>query len=178
MKKFLAAGAAIATAATLAVAPIADAKGKPGDQSIVEIAQSNGDFDTLVAAVLCADPLVLETLTSGDKYTVFAPTDAAFETTLGVDAGTVCDLPTGLLTDVLLYHVTEGRRFSNSVVPKGPQPRTIDPLLGASFQVNGNLEITDVDTGTAPTIVAPFNVNASNGVIHAIDEVLLPIQVS
>lgn len=177
MKKKLLAAAAAVTGLTLAVAPTVDAgPGKPGEASIVDIASTNGDFDTLVAAVGCADPAVLATLTSGDKYTVFAPTDAAFEATLGVDANSVCSIPQGLLTNVLLYHVTEGRRFSNSVVPKGPQPKTIETLLGVPFQVNG-LEITDVDKDTAPTIIAPFNVNASNGVIHAIDEVLLPVEI-
>ena len=174
MKKQLIAAAAAVTGLTFAVVPTVDAMGKPGDQDIVTIAVENGNFTTLVAAVGCADPAVAAALTSGDKYTVFAPTDAAFQATLGVDASTVCTIPQDLLTTVLLYHVTEGRRFSNSVVPKGPQPRTIATLAQIPFQVEGDLDIIDGNDTTEPSIVAA-NLNASNGVIHVIDQVLLPV---
>ena len=174
MKKQLIAAAAVVTGLTLAVAPTVDAMGKPGDQDIVTIAVENGNFTTLVAAVGCADPAVGAALTSGDKYTVFAPTDDAFMTTLGVDADSVCSLPQDLLTTVLLYHVTDGRRFSNSVVPKNMKPKTIETLSGIPFQVEKDLGIIDGNDVTEPSIVIP-NINASNGVIHAVDEVLLPI---
>ena len=75
---------------------------------------------------------------------------------------------------MLLYHVTEGRRFSNSVVPKGPQPKTIETLAQIPFQVEGDLDIIDGNDTTEPSIVAA-NLNASNGVIHVIDQVLLPV---
>jgi uncharacterized surface protein with fasciclin (FAS1) repeats len=174
MKKPLIAAAAVVIGLTFGVASTVDAIGKPGDQDIVTIAVANGNFTTLVAAVGCADPAVAAALTSGDKYTVFAPTDAAFQATLGVDASTVCTIPEDLLTTVLLYHVTEGRRFSNSVVPKGPQPRTIETLAQIRFQVEGDLDIIDGNHMTEPSIVAA-DLNASNGVIHVIDRVLLPI---
>ena len=153
---------------------IADPRIEPGDDDIVTIAVENGNFATLLAAVGCANPVVATALTSGDKYTVFAPTDAAFEATLGVDASSVCSIPQDLLTTVLLYHVTEGRRFSNSVVPKGPQPKTIATLAQIPFQVEGGLHIIDGNDATDPSIVAP-DLNASNGVIHVIDQVLLPV---
>lgn len=175
MKKQIAAVAAATGLALTAFAGTADAKGKPGDKDIVTIADDNGSFKTLIAAVGCADPVVGAALASGDKLTVFAPTDAAFLDTLNVDESTVCTIPQDLLTTVLLYHVTDGRRFSNSVVPKGPQPKTIETLAGIPFQVQG-LDIIDGNDLTEPTIVdGLFDINASNGVIHVVDEVLLPI---
>ena len=176
MKKQLIAAAAALTGLTLAVAPTVDAKGKPGADDIVTIAVENGNFTTLVAAVGCADPAVGAALTSGDQYTVFAPTDDAFLATLGVDASTVCTVPQDLLTTVLLYHVTEGRRFSNSVVPRNMVPRTIETLSGIPFQVESDLGIIDGNDVTEPSIVASLaNINASNGVIHVVDQVLLPV---
>jgi uncharacterized surface protein with fasciclin (FAS1) repeats len=176
MKKQLIAAAAAITGLTFAVAPTVDAMGKPGPDDIVTIAVENGNFTTLVAAVGCADPAVGAALTSGDKYTVFAPTDAAFMATLGVDADSVCTIPQDLLTTVLLYHVTEGRRFSNSVVPRNMVPRTIETLSGIPFQVENDLGIIDGNDTTEPSIVAELaNINASNGVIHVVDQVLLPI---
>lgn len=177
MKKQLIAAAAAATALTFAVAPTVNAgPGKPGEKDIVTIADENGSFTTLIAAVGCADPAVGAALASGDKYTVFAPTDAAFAATLGVDASTVCTIPKDLLTTVLLYHVTEGRRFSNSVVPKNAKPKTIETLSGIPFQVENDLDIVDGNDLTEPNIVdGLFDINASNGVIHVVDEVLLPV---
>ena len=176
MKKQLIAAAAAIAGLTLAVAPTVDAKGKPGTDDIVTIAVENGNFTTLVAAVGCADPAVGAALASGEKYTVFAPTDGAFLATLGVDASTVCTIPQDLLTTVLLYHVTEGRRFSNSVVPRNMVPRTIETLAGIPFQVESDLGIIDGNDDTDPSIVASLaNINASNGVIHVVDQVLLPV---
>ena len=178
MKKQLIATAAAITGLTFAVAPGVDAMGKPGADDIVTIAVDNGNFDTLVAAVGCADPLVGAALASGDMYTVFAPTDAAFAQ-LGLDETSVCDpsvIGQDLLTTVLLYHVTDGRRFANSVVPKNMQPRTIETLSGIPFQVESDLGIIDGNDVTEPSIVADLaNINASNGVIHVVDQVLLPI---
>jgi uncharacterized surface protein with fasciclin (FAS1) repeats len=179
-KRLIAAGAVAAIASvTLAGAASARSPVVPPPRAsadIVSIAVANGNFTTLVAAVGCADPAVLAALTSGEQYTVFAPTDAAFQTTLGVDANTVCTIPQALLTDVLLYHVTEGRRFSNSVVPKAmAPPRVIQTLLGVPFTVSKNLGITDGNSNTSPSIVVA-DIPATNGVIHVVDEVLLPIE--
>ena len=190
-KQIIAAGTAAGLALT-AFAGTADAKGKPGPKNIVETAidysaANDGEFSTLLAAAQCdyLDGAIVEVLTADDKVTLFAPTNDAFAA-LGLTAANVCEVFDGsedalagpeTLATVLKYHVTEGRRFSNSVVPKGPQPKNIDTLAGASFQVNGDLTITDVEDAYVPSIVAPFDVNASNGVIHAIDGVLLPIDI-
>ena len=113
-------------------------------------------------------------LTSGDQYTVFAPTDAAFAAA-GLDSSNVCSaLPTATLTNVLLYHVTGGRRSANSVLPpKAGQTRNVSTLLeGQALKVSNAGVITTTSGGTATNVAA--NISATNGVIHVIDSVLLP----
>ncbi len=73
---------------------------------------------------------------------------------------------------MLLYHVAEGRRAANSVVPRVGE-RSITTLLGVTFTVNNEAVITDI-FGQEASIVAP-NISASNGIIHVIDTVILPI---
>jgi uncharacterized surface protein with fasciclin (FAS1) repeats len=105
---------------------------------------------------------------------VFAPTNEAFEAlygALGIDG--ITDLPAELVLNVLLYHVTEGRRAANSVVPP-VRPRVITTLLGATFTVDSTGTITDI-AGQEVEIVAA-NISASNGIIHVIDTVLLPLE--
>lgn len=154
----------------------ANAKGAPapGDASIAEVALASEDFNELVAALVFTD-LVDVFATGTDQLTVFAPTDAAFEelyAALGVES--VTELPKDLVTNVLLYHVTEGRRASNSVVPRN-NSRTIETLLtDATFSVNTTPEIIAV--GSTANFLAT-DISASNGIIHVIDSVLLPINV-
>jgi len=153
---------------------------KKGDLSIAQIALANdGEFDELVSALVYVDTelnagLVDLFLNGKDQYTVFAPTDAAFEKlyqALGVNAITEVDAQTVL--NVLLYHVTEGRRAANSVVP-AQNAKTIETLLsGASFMVDSSATIWAV--GNSATIVKA-NISASNGIIHVIDTVILPIK--
>ncbi len=149
----------------------------PGDASIAAIAIDAG-FSELVGALVYVDE-ELETglvdlfLDGTDQYTVFAPTNEAFEglyEALEIDG--ITDLPAELVLDVLLYHVTEGRRAANSVVPP-VRPRTITTLLGATFTVDRNAMITAI--GNTANIVAP-DISASNGIIHVIDAVILPIE--
>ncbi|MCE4563668.1 fasciclin domain-containing protein [Maribellus sp. CM-23] len=152
---------------------------KKAELSIAEIALADdGEFDELVSALVFVDTelgtgLVDMFLNGTDQYTVFAPTDAAFEAlydVLGVGGITEVDPQTVL--NVLLYHVTEGRRAANSVVPKN-SPRTIETLLeGATFMVDSEGMIWAV--GNQATIVTA-NISASNGIIHVIDSVILPI---
>jgi uncharacterized surface protein with fasciclin (FAS1) repeats len=166
------AGALVLTVASSAFATSPVVPPSKSTGSIVGIAVANGNFKTLVAAVGCADPAVAAALTSGQQLTVFAPTDAAFAKA-GLDASTVCTLPQGTLTKILLYHVETGRHFSNSVLPKmAGQMKTIDTLLGQSFKVASNGTITTASGGTAKIVAA--NIPATNGVIHVVDSVLIP----
>lgn len=152
---------------------------KKGNLSIAEIALADdGEFDELVAALVHVDTelgagLVNLFLNGTDQYTVFAPTDAAFEelySILGVNGITEVDAQTVL--NVLLYHVTEGRRAANSVVPKVNTRKIATLLEGAAFSVDTAGKIWAV--GNTANIVSP-NVSASNGIIHVIDAVILPI---
>lgn len=126
-----------------------------------------GQFDTLIAAVLAADPAVIDTLSGKGQFTVFAPTDDAFAA-LGLTPDNVGTLDRGFLTQVLLYHVAHGRRDSGDVLSSD----RIRSLQGNFFFPESNATITDAVDRTANIIVT--DVSASNGIIHAIDAVLLP----
>lgn len=157
---------------------------KPGDQTIAEIAEAEG-FDLLLAAVgyvaeTNPESALVAGLLNNDQYTVFAPTDQAFLDlvgALGVDPNdpfTGIDelLGEGTVEAVLSYHVTDGRRATNSVLPRQGE-RTITTLLpGATFSVDTGAEIAAV--GNSAEIVGT-DISASNGVIHVIDTVLLPL---
>lgn len=179
MKRIMNSFLALALIALVAVPAMASASTKPvkPTKDIVTIAVENGNFTTLVTAVGCADPAVLAALTSGDQYTVFAPTDAAFAH-LGLNAGNVCSaLDRATLTNVLLYHVTEGKRFSQSVLPKHEgHMKRISTLLGLPFFVDAAGHIIDRDSSSHPVIALP-NIAATNGVIHVVNDVILPINI-
>jgi len=167
--------------------------GKPGDMNIVEIAVGAnialGEFDNLLAAVGCftdpdteANPVV-DLLTGEDKYTLFAPNDAAFDALLGTLGITdPCDVDSvlfdGALLTVLQYHVTDGRRFSNSVFNKNGRVKEVEMLAGGSIFsfVDGDAPTLHDNAGQMVGVVGGLiNINASNGVIHTIDKVLLPV---
>lgn len=126
-----------------------------------------GQFDTLITAVLAADPDVLGTLSGKGKFTVFAPTDDAFAA-LGLDASNVGTLGQETLTQILLYHVARGERLAADVTTS----RQIRSLQGTFLFPYNSATITDALGRTSNIIVT--DVRASNGVIHAIDQVILP----
>ena len=143
------------------------------DMTIGELAVANGF--TQLADALDYTGLLDIFMSGSDQYTVFAPTDAAFEglyQTLNISS--IRELPVELVTNVLLYHVTEGRRFSNSVVPKNGV-RTIGTLLDKPIYVNSSQGI-DTNDGDmdANAMITSANISAKNGVIHVIDTVLMP----
>lgn len=135
----------------------------PAPQTIVDIAVADGRFTTLVTAVQAAG--LAETLAGEGPFTVFAPTDEAFA---ALPAGTVeallGDIPQ--LTDILLYHVVSGEVLAADVL----ELDTAETLQGQSldFVVDGNV----VKIGDVQIIIT--DIQASNGVIHVIDGVLLP----
>ena len=156
-----------------------------GGTSIAEIAIDAG-FSELVGALSYVDA-ELETglvdlfLNGKDQFTVFAPNNAAFEDlytllsgVLEVEIDEITDVPAEVVLDVLLYHVAEGRRASNSVVPKRGQ-RKISSLLGESFDVRADGSIEDGLTGLRDDAsVVAADISASNGIIHIISGVIVP----
>jgi uncharacterized surface protein with fasciclin (FAS1) repeats len=186
MKKFIA-GITIAAvgAAGFAAAP-ALAKGAqaPGEKTVWQIVQDSPTHNTLEFAIGAAG-LDGALDASGVQLTLFAPDDAAFEKVAdelfaaGLGDGTVGTLAAFLVTndlldDVLLYHVTEGRRFSNSVVPPR-QPRPISTLLGADITSLVGGMLMDASAATSDAKITGANISASNGVVHVIDNVLVPL---
>jgi uncharacterized surface protein with fasciclin (FAS1) repeats len=146
-------------------------------QNIVENASKSADHTTLVAAVKAAG--LVETLQSKGPFTVFAPTNAAFD---ALPAGTVDTLlkPENkpALTNVLTYHVVPGKisaaDLSQQIVQAGglaSLKTAAGGTLSAKFQ-GDNVVLTDEKGGTATVTIA--NVFQSNGVVHVVDQVLLP----
>jgi uncharacterized surface protein with fasciclin (FAS1) repeats len=135
----------------------------PETQTIVDIAVADGRFTTLVTALQAAD--LVDTLNGEGPFTVFAPTDEAFAALPeGALDGLLADIPA--LTDVLLYHVVSGEVLAADVVNLS----SADTVLGQPVSItvdSGNVMIDD-----AQVIIT--DIQASNGVIHVIDAVLLP----
>ena len=115
-----------------------------------------------------------ETLRGDGPFTVFAPTDDAFA---ALPAGTLDTLladPTGDLADILTYHVVEGEVMAADVVDLDGQ--AVTTVNGATFTVNVGDDgaVTLTDAAGNEVGVVQTDVDASNGVIHVIDGVLLP----
>ncbi|MEM8630485.1 MAG: fasciclin domain-containing protein [Pseudomonadota bacterium] len=132
---------------------------------IVDIAASNDDFTTLVAAVQAAG--LVETLKGPGPFTVFAPTNEAFA---ALPAGTVENLllpeNQAQLTSILTYHVVPGLATADQLVGQRNNYATVQ---GQTVHIDG----TDgVKVNNATVVTA--DIIADNGVIHVIDTVLLP----
>ena len=151
-------------AATAEASPSAMESESSDAGTIVDVAVGNDDFSTLVAAVQAAD--LQDTLSADGPYTVFAPTNAAFEA-----------LPDGVLdkllepenketlTEILTYHVVSGEVTSDMI-----EPGDVKTVEGSTVTITtdgGEVMVNEAKVETA-------DVDASNGVIHSIDAVLLP----
>ncbi len=135
--------------------------------TIVDIAVDNPDFSILVAALTEAD--LVETLSGDGPFTVFAPTNAAFEAALA-DLGLTADelLASDDLAGILTYHVVPGNVLAADVVAlDGTSVATVNGAEVA-ISVEGDAVMVNEATVTTTDIIA------SNGVIHVIDSVLLP----
>ena len=146
-------------------------------KDIVDNAVNSADHTTLVAAVKAAG--LVETLKSKGPFTVFAPTNAAFDK---LPAGTVDTLlraeNKGMLTNVLTYHVLAGRFDSNAIAKKikaGNGKAWFKAVNGGTLTawMDGN-SIVLMDEKGGQSMVTIANVYQSNGVIHVVDTVLLP----
>ncbi|MFN3737602.1 fasciclin domain-containing protein [Hydrogenophaga sp.] len=137
----------------------------PGVLNVVQIAQLNPNFSTLVGAVVDAS-LVNALSDPAATLTVFAPTNAAF----AAIAGAVAGLSTQDLTTVLTYHVL-GTVVESSGIPFGTPVNT---LANQSITINDPAAPKISDTTPDVANIVAVDINASNGVIHVIDKVLLP----
>ena len=155
---FLLLGLLISGATTAFASPVSQ-----GEQDIVDTLTADGRFTTLVKALETAD--LVDTLKGEGPFTVFAPTDEAFAALPdGVVDDLMADVPA--LTDVLLYHVVPGKVMAVDV---STMP-SADTVLGEAAPIS--VSDGNVMVGDANVIVA--DIEASNGVIHVIDAVLLP----
>jgi uncharacterized surface protein with fasciclin (FAS1) repeats len=133
--------------------------------NIVETAIANGSFKTLVAAVTAAD--LAATLSGVGPFTVFAPVDAAFE---ALPAGTVETLVMpenkDQLTGILTYHVIAGKVMSGDLTD-GMKAETVNGQEVTIHLKDGKVFVND-----AEVVIA--DVETSNGVVHAINKVIMP----
>lgn len=139
---------------------------------IVDTAVAAGSFETLVTAVQAAG--LEETLRGEGPFTVFAPTDAAFEALPDGTVETLLEDPEGDLASILTYHVVEGAVMAADVV--GMDGQEVTTVNGATFTVNvsddGAVSLTDAAGNEVA--VSQTDIETSNGVIHVIDSVLMP----
>src|SRR6056297_2637138 len=141
------------------------ANGDMGTMDVVDTAITADDFNTLVTAITEAD--LVEALKAEGPFTVFAPTDAAFA---ALPEGVLDGLleNTDELRNVLLYHVVSGKVMAEDVV--GLDGEMVETLFGEDVMVkveDGMVYINDAQVVTT-------DIEATNGVIHAIDTVLVP----
>lgn len=131
-------------------------------KNIVETAISAGSFNSLVTAVKAAG--LVETLSNGGSFTVFAPTDEAFAK---IPKSQLADLLNDkqALTKVLTYHVI-GEKLGSSEVQKHSQIKTLE---GSKLNVTTKNGVMINDAKLVKT-----DIDTSNGVIHVIDSVLMP----
>jgi uncharacterized surface protein with fasciclin (FAS1) repeats len=168
---------AIATVTYAGKNPIVGGKEMFPSKNIVENAVNSADHTTLVAAVKAAG--LVETLQGPGPFTVFAPTNAAFQK---LPAGTVETLlkaeNKSTLTKVLTYHVVAGRMSSvdlKKAIKAGKGTATLTTVSGDTLwaMMHGN-DIVLKDAKGGMSMVTQANVFQSNGVIHVVDTVVLP----
>ncbi len=146
-------------------------------RNIIQNAVNSKDHTTLVAAVKAAN--LVETLQGSGPFTVFAPTNAAFDK---LPAGTVETLVKpenkGTLTKILTYHVISGKWNAESIakmIKEGGGSVTLKTISGGTLTAwmkGDKLVLTDEKGGTSTVTIK--DVNQSNGVIHVVDAVLMP----
>jgi uncharacterized surface protein with fasciclin (FAS1) repeats len=169
--------AALVSTTLFAENPMVGGAAMYDSKNIVENAVNSKDHTTLVAAVKAAG--LVDTLSSKGPFTVFAPTNAAFDK---LPAGTVDTLvkPENkkTLTGILTYHVVAGKMTSTDIaaaIKKGDGKAMLKTVNGEKLTAamsGDDLILTDAKGGTSKVTIA--NVIQSNGVIHVIDTVLMP----
>jgi uncharacterized surface protein with fasciclin (FAS1) repeats len=142
----------------------------PAQKNVLEVAAEAGSFSTLAAAVKAAG--LTEVLSGKGPFTVFAPTDEAFQK---LPPGTVENLLKAenkdKLASILKFHVIPGAAYADQVVAMNESKKT---LQGQTFQINVKDGKVTIGNSAAMAGVTGTDVEASNGVIHVIDTVLMP----
>lgn len=166
-KSFIVISIIMVLAFLISLSPVilADGHLKAEGPDVLDVALEADDFNTLVTAVIEAD--LVAALKGDGPFTVFAPTDAAFAALPeGVLEGLLNDKEQ--LANVLLYHVVSGKVMAEDVVTM--DGAMVDTLLGEKIEISiedGMVYINDSQ-------VVVTDIEASNGVIHVIDTVLVP----
>jgi uncharacterized surface protein with fasciclin (FAS1) repeats len=153
--------------ATNGVIHIVDAVLLPLD--VVGHAAANSNFSQLVSALGAANGDLVNVLKGAGPFTVFAPLNSAFQAI----AGTVASLNADQLASVLTYHVVAGANVRSDALTNG---QVVTTVQGEDFTVNisgSTVTITDANGGIATVVLA--NVQATNGVIHVLDKVIIPV---
>jgi uncharacterized surface protein with fasciclin (FAS1) repeats len=132
-------------------------------QTIVGVAQSEPAFSSLVTAVVAAD--LAGTLSSEGPFTVFAPTNDAFAALPGYIGSVLASKPE-LLSDILLYHVVAGKLESGDVVGM--------PTIGMVNEESVAISAKDGAYFINNSKITALDIMADNGVVHVIDQVLIP----
>jgi uncharacterized surface protein with fasciclin (FAS1) repeats len=141
------------------------------EETIVDVAAGNPDFSILVTAL--TETGLAGALDGKGQFTVFAPTNAAFEALaaeLGLSLGELVDFLLAnpeYLEDVLLYHVAPGRRNSNAVLGS----KRINTLQGGFLYQDGSVLTDQVEREVG---IVATDITTSNGIIHVLDNVVLP----
>ena len=184
MKKTLCALAATAALSLPLTVSADDHMGPKEINSLVDVALEvnasdpfTGSFDTLIALLtedVAGRADILAALDGKGHYTVFAPTDDAFDdladTVLALGYCSLGDLDPAVVNAVLLYHVAPGRRYAADVLDSDRIR-----MLSGGFLLQDAAVLTDNLGRTSNLIPGALNVEADNGVIHAMDAVVLPI---
>ncbi|MBI5668336.1 MAG: fasciclin domain-containing protein [Chloroflexi bacterium] len=180
----------IVFALLVAAVPVLAQEDTPTIAELV-VASAGGEtpeFTTLLAAVQAADPTILEALSNPDaELTVFAPTDAAFAAVreaLGEEAFNAVLADQAALSDILLFHVVDGKVMSSDVVAalttstEGKEEAVLGAFAVPSLQ-GQYIDIAQAEDGAITINGANLNldtvdIEASNGVVHVIDAVIMP----
>jgi uncharacterized surface protein with fasciclin (FAS1) repeats len=145
--------------------------------NVVDAAVANPEFSILVAALTderLADADFVNTLSGTGPFTIFAPTNSAFEALLATNEewNGLADIPAATLEAVLKYHVLVGTNITSGEITDGVEPTTFE---GSTFTINTTDGVVITDKGGRTSTVVLADVQTSNGVIHVIDQVILPL---
>jgi len=140
--------------------------------SVVDLAAANSEFSSLVSVLGTADGDLVNVLSGEGPFTVFAPNNAAFEAVSSVTA----TLDNSQLAKVLTYHVVAGNVRKDDIMD-GMEVTTVN---GETFTISAGAAVTITDANedvtTEPSTVTFTDVQGTNGVIHFIDAVLVPME--